>query len=81
MSEEEDLSLQVEEVVTSDPPPLSYHDIKNMVLILDALSTRGAFKGSEMENVGSFRNRLNDYVEYYLPTPVEESPEESEESE
>lgn len=71
MSEVEEAVVPVE-VEEDNPPVFGMSDIVNMVKVLDACCQRGAFRGEEMENIGSFRNRLNDYVEYHKPPAPEE---------
>ena len=38
-------------------------DIQNMVSLIDVVSQRGAFKGEELYDVGTLRNRLVGFIE------------------
>ena len=45
-----------------DPMALSIGDLKNLQVILDVASTRGAFKAAEMANVGFLYNKLQTFL-------------------
>jgi hypothetical protein len=68
------------EVETQDQQPatpgLQMADLANIVAIIDAVTARGAFKGEELEAVGSVRNRIASFVQAAAPqdAPVEEAP-------
>ncbi len=70
----------------AEAPQLSLHDIASTIRIIDVVSKRGAFEGSEMADVGAVRNRLVTFLEAAQPTeeveeeeetPKEETPEEA----
>jgi len=71
----------------AEAPQLSLHDIASTIRIIDVVSKRGAFEGSEMADVGAVRNRLVAFLEATQPaeeaeeeeeeTPKEETPEEA----
>jgi hypothetical protein len=64
MTEEKIEPTLTEEVA---PPPadagLSLNDITACVSIIDIVTKRGAFEGSEMADVGAVRNRLAKFLE------------------
>jgi len=51
-----------------DPTALSIGDLKNLSVILDVASTRGAFKAAEMANVGFIYNKLQAFLARVAPT-------------
>lgn len=62
---------------------LSLNDIAAVVQIIDVVTKRGAFEGTELEAVGVLRNRFAKFVEAKQPKQEEEAvtetqPEESE---
>ena len=50
-----------------DPMALSIGDLKNLSVILDVASTRGAFKAAEMANVGFIYNKLQSFLAKVAP--------------
>jgi hypothetical protein len=62
------------------PPPadtgLSLNDITACVSIIDIVTKRGAFEGSEMADVGAVRNRLAKFLEAAkaAQTPASDQP-------
>jgi len=50
--------MSEEEVQEVQAPQLSLGDIEGCVKIIDIVTKRGAFEGSELADVGSVRNRL-----------------------
>ncbi len=50
-----------------DPTALSIGDLKNLSVILDVASTRGAFKAAEMANVGFIYNKLQAFLAKVAP--------------
>ena len=46
----------------NDPMALSIGDLKNLQVVLDVASTRGAFKAAEMANVGFLYNKLTSFL-------------------
>jgi hypothetical protein len=61
----------VENVKTDTKGPtavrLSLVDVENMVRLIDTVSRRGAFDGSELSSIGLFRDRLSAFVEQNRP--------------
>ena len=61
-------------------PGLAITDIAAVVRIIDACSERGAFRGDELQAVGTIRGRFAEFVEYAKATgqlqeaPAEEAP-------
>ena len=50
-----------------DPMALSIGDLKNLSVIIDVASTRGAFKAAEMANVGFIYNKLQSFLAKVAP--------------
>ena len=50
-----------------DPTALSIGDLKNLSVVLDVASTRGAFKAAEMANVGFLFNKLQAFLAKVSP--------------
>ena len=50
-----------------DPTALSIGDLKNLSVVLDVASTRGAFKAAEMANVGFLFNKLQAFLAKVAP--------------
>ena len=46
---------------------LSIGDLKNLSVIIDVASTRGAFKAAEMANVGFIYNKLQSFLAKVAP--------------
>ena len=57
-----------------DPTALSIGDLKNLSVILDVASSRGAFKAAEMANVGFLYNKLQAFLAKVAP---EQKPEDA----
>ena len=58
-----------------DEQGLNLSDIRACVTIIDIVTKRGAFEGAEMADVGSVRNRLDNFLnapaEAQAPAPTE----------
>ncbi len=50
-----------------DPTALSIGDLRNLSVVLDVASTRGAFKAAEMANVGFLFNKLQAFLAKVSP--------------
>jgi hypothetical protein len=59
------------------PPSLNMNDLSSVVRIIDVVSERGAFKGSELESVGSLRNRIEQFLNFNQEKPAETESSES----
>lgn len=46
------------------PPELTFRDLDNVLKIIDAAASRGAFRGAELESVGQTRNRIAAVVDF-----------------
>ena len=57
-----------------DPTALSIGELKNLSVILDVASSRGAFKAAEMANVGFLYNKLQAFLAKVAP---EQKPEDA----
>ena len=53
-------------------PQISLIDLANVVQIIDAVTARGAFKGEELEAIGSTRNRIAAFLQSVAPQQQEE---------
>lgn len=51
-------------------------DLQNVLVIMDLASSRGAFRGPELQPVGQLYNKINQFLQSALP-PKEESTEET----
>lgn len=61
-------------------PGIGLQDIAACVQIIDIVTKRGAFEGSELSDVGTVRNRLQAFLEAHTPKEdAEAAPEEVEE--
>ena len=58
-------------------PDINLNDIRNILSVIDACASRGAFKGEEMQSVGALRNKVAAFVEANLPQEEEPADEES----
>lgn len=47
-----------------DKPSITVADIASMISIIEASSTRGAFKANELVAVGELYNRLKQFLEF-----------------
>lgn len=49
-------------------------DLQNVLVVLDIASTRGAFRGPELQPVGALYDKINKFLQSVLPPqPTEES--------
>lgn len=56
-------------------PGLSLQDLAMVLLVIDTVSQRGAFKGEELADVGALRDRIKAFLDYQQaqqPAPEEE---------
>ena len=51
---------------------INLQDLRNILVVFDLASARGAFKGTELEPVGQLYNKISKFVQAATP-PVEES--------
>lgn len=54
---------------------INVDDIASIVKLIDVVSSRGAFQGSELAGVGALRNRLDKLVKANTPAPETVDPE------
>jgi hypothetical protein len=74
------MTEEVKSVEGQENPQLSLQDIATMVQIIDIVSRRGGFEGTELEAVGGLRNRVVTFLNAAAPkgeqpqgaVPVEE---------
>lgn len=52
-------------------PQISFNQIAAVIEIIDLCSTRGGFKGAELEAVGQIRNAFAGFVSYHAPKEEE----------
>ena len=52
-------------------PDINLNDIRNILSVIDACASRGAFKGEEMQSVGALRNKVAAFVEANIPQEEE----------
>jgi hypothetical protein len=57
-------------------PDLSIGDLKNLAIVIDVASTRGAFRANEMATVGIIYNKLQAFLARVSPT-TETKPEDN----
>ena len=60
-------AAQPQQAPQPDPTALSIGDLKNLSVIIDVASTRGAFKAAEMANVGFIYNKLQSFLAKVAP--------------
>ena len=48
---------------------IDINDIVAVVRLIDVVSTRGAFQGSELADVGALRNKLEALIKEHTPKP------------
>ena len=53
---------------------ISLQDLRNILVVFDLASNRGAFKGGELEPIGQLYNKISKFIQAATPAaPVEES--------
>jgi len=52
-------------------PQISFNQIAAVTEIIDLCSTRGAFRGQELEAVGQLRNSFSAFVSFHAPKEEE----------
>ena len=62
-------------------PSITINDLNLSLQVIDICSERGAFKGSELKDIGILRGKLHDFVEANKPDESEEDDSEESESE
>jgi len=55
-------------------PQISFNQIAAVTDLIDLCSTRGAFRGAELEVVGQIRNAFAAFVSFHAPKQEEEKP-------
>jgi hypothetical protein len=78
-----EVTENVTEAIVAPPTTdqgLNLSDIRACVTIIDIVTKRGAFEGPEMADVGSVRNRLDNFLKAAAEAqkPAEEAPTEDE---
>lgn len=63
MTEETEQTEQVEQT----EPKITINDFTMMVNIIDVCSKRGSFEGAELNDIGSIRSRLVEFIKYHKP--------------
>ncbi len=58
---------------TEEAPQLSFADIGAIVSVIDICSKRGAFEGTELEQVGMLRRRVTAFLDHVAPQPPAEA--------
>jgi hypothetical protein len=53
-------------------PQLSLNDLAAVVQMIDVVSRRGAFEGSELTVIGALRGRFEAFIKASAPKPAEE---------
>ena len=48
-------------------PSISIQDLQNLLIIVDLATTRGAFRGAELTQVGQVFDRLNAFLQSVAP--------------
>jgi hypothetical protein len=49
---------------TNEVTSITLNDMKNMLMVLDVCSQRGAFRGNELTSIGALHDRLAGFVAY-----------------
>ena len=53
---------------------INLQDLRNILVVFDLASARGAFKGPELEPVGQLYTKISKFVQAASPPPAEEPP-------
>ena len=56
---------------TQAEPQISFNQIAAVTEIIDLCSTRGSFKGAELEAVGQIRNAFASFISFHAPKEEE----------
>lgn len=62
--------LNVENVAGQQPAPenvVTLTDLQNVLVVLDLASSRGAFRGPELEPVGQLYSKINKFLQSVAP--------------
>ncbi len=62
---------------TQNEPQISLADFSAALQVIDACTTRGAFRGEELSSVGQLRDRLVAFVEFHAPSEEGEGEEDT----
>ena len=57
----------------SQPASMSIGDLQNLLIVLDLATTRGAFRGPELSQVGQVFDKLNEFLKSVTP-PQDNTP-------
>lgn len=52
-------------------------DLQNVLVIMDLASSRGAFRGAELQPIGQLYNKINQFLQAALPKNPDENAEQS----
>lgn len=53
---------------------INLQDLRNIIVVFDLASNRGAFKGAELEPIGQLYNKISKFIKAATPAaPVEDS--------
>lgn len=53
---------------SQQPPSISISDLQNLLIVIDLATTRGAFRGPELSQVGQVFDKLNQFLQSVAPT-------------
>ena len=70
------MSEETQETEEVQAPEVNIGDFGAILQIIDVASTRGAFKGAELSSVGTVRDRVAAFVDFYTPKEEEKDGEE-----
>jgi len=55
----------------SSPPNVSLQDLQNLLIVIDLATSRGAFRGNEISQIGALFDKLSLFLESVAPKPAE----------
>ena len=64
----EETKVETPETPETQEPQISLADFSAALQVIDACTTRGAFRGEELSSVGQLRDRLVAFVEFHAPS-------------
>lgn len=61
------------ETTTSVDSVVTLVDLQNVLVIMDLASSRGAFRGPELQPIGQLYNKINQFLQAALPPKTEDN--------
>lgn len=62
MSDTTSTDTSTDNAAPTEPVAITLNDLKNMLMVIDVCTQRGAFRGTELTSIGQLHDRLSVFV-------------------